>query len=77
MTEYQTRTSLRIRFKALPKAGEFEEFDLHWYRPGLEYDVPLRLASLLMIAGYAELVTSVRLRETAADSSRKRTRRKR
>jgi hypothetical protein len=75
MTEYQTRSSLRIRFKAIPKAGEFEEFDLHLYRPGLEYEVPLRLASLLMIAGYAELVTPLRLRETAADSPSKRRKR--
>jgi hypothetical protein len=45
---------LRIRIKSLPAAGEFDEFDLHLYRIGLTYELPMRLASLLILGGYAE-----------------------
>jgi len=38
----------------LPAAGEFDEFDLRRYRIGEVYELPLRLATLLIIGGYAE-----------------------
>jgi hypothetical protein len=45
---------LRIRIKSLPPPGEFDEFDLRLYRVGLTYELPMRLASLLILGGYAE-----------------------
>jgi hypothetical protein len=48
--------ALQIRLNALPKAGEFDEFDLRHFRAGGMYVVPARLASLLILAGCAELV---------------------
>jgi hypothetical protein len=39
---------------SLPPAGEFDEFDLRRYRLGEVYELPLRLATLLIIGGYAE-----------------------
>jgi hypothetical protein len=59
---------VRIRLIALPK---LDEFDLSWYRIGEVYDLPPRLASILLIGGHAELAPPAR-RETAADSSRSR-----
>ena len=47
---------MRIRFLATPK-DDFEEFDLRRFRVGEVYDVPTQLASMLIIAGYAELVS--------------------
>ena len=58
---------MRIRLTALPKGGELEEFDLHLYRVGEVYDLPPRLASVLLIGRYAELAPPLR-RDTAADS---------
>ena len=55
MTEKHTpEVVLRIRIKSLPAPGEFDEFDLHLYRVGLAYELPMRLASLLILGGYAE-----------------------
>jgi hypothetical protein len=45
---------LRIRITSLPTAGEFDEFDLRPYRVGGTYELPMRLASLLVLGGYAE-----------------------
>jgi len=39
----------------MPSAGEFDEFHLEHYHVGQSYTVPARLASLLIIAGCAEL----------------------
>ena len=39
---------------SLPPPGEFDEFDLRRYRVGEVYELPLRLATLLIIGGYAE-----------------------
>jgi hypothetical protein len=50
--------ALRIRLLAMPVPGEFDEFHLEHYRVGQSYIVPSRLASLLILAGYAELVDS-------------------
>ncbi|OLC47090.1 MAG: hypothetical protein AUH43_12565 [Acidobacteria bacterium 13_1_40CM_65_14] len=55
---------MRIRFTGLPGA-DFDEFDLRRFRLGEIYDVPTRLASLLIIAGYAELVSGHQIAEAA------------
>ncbi len=55
MTEKDTpELALRIRIKALPSPGELDEFDLRLYRVGTTYELPMRLASLLILGGYAE-----------------------
>ena len=57
MTENNTpEFALRIRVKSLPQQGEFDEFDLSHFHPGQVVVVPSRLASMLIISGYAELV---------------------
>jgi len=45
---------LRIRIIAVPRQDAFDEFDVHGFRVGQTYEVPVRLASLLVISGYAE-----------------------
>ena len=68
LTENHTpEFALRIRVKALPDAGEFDEFDLSHFRPGGIYVVPSHLASLLILSGYAELVEEHSRRAEAAD----------
>ena len=61
--------ALRIRLKSLPQGGEFDEFDLSHFRPGGLFLVPAQLASLLIIAGYAELVDAHPARTEAPDFS--------
>lgn len=51
----------------MPKRGEFDEFDLGHFRTGDTYVVPSHLASLLILAGYAELVDMHPPRAEAAD----------
>ena len=58
---------MRIRINGLPKAGDLEEFDLRRFRVGEIYDVPPQLASLLIVAGYAEAVARRAERAEAAD----------
>jgi len=66
MTENDTpEIALRIRIKSLPIPGEFDEFDLRPYRIGGTYELPLRLASLLILGGYAERAGSAALAEAA------------
>ena len=57
---------MRIRIKSLPNAGELEEFDLRRFRVGEVYEVLPQLASLLIVAGYAEAVGQP-VRAQAAD----------
>jgi hypothetical protein len=64
---YTSGLRLRIRINSLPKSGDFDEFDLRRFRVGDVYDVPTRLASLLSIAGYAEIVNSPSTQAQAAD----------
>jgi hypothetical protein len=52
---------------ALPERGEFDEFDLARFRAGEVYVVPSRLASMLILAGYAEMVETGPPRAEAAD----------
>jgi len=51
----------------MPAPGEFDEFQLEHYRVGQSYVVPSRLASLLILAGFAELIDSHPARVEAAD----------
>ena len=68
MTENDTTgPNMRIRFLAIPKDGDFDEFDLRRFRTGEIYEVPTQLASMLIIAGYAELVSSGHQIAEAAD----------
>jgi len=71
LTENHTpEFALRIRLKALPDAGDFDEFDLSHFRPGGIYVVPSHLASLLILSGYAELVDEHSRLAEAADFGR-------
>jgi hypothetical protein len=68
VTENETPgVSMRIRIKSLPIAGDLEEFDLRRFRVGEIYDIPPQLASLLIVAGYAEAVARRATRAEAAD----------
>ena len=69
MTEKHTpEIALRVRIKSLPPPGEFDEFDLRPYRVGGVYELPMRLASLLVLGGYAENAAAIHAE--AADFSR-------
>jgi hypothetical protein len=68
LTENHTpEFALRIRIKSVPPAGEFDEFNLSHFRAGSIAVVPARLASLLILAGHAELVDDHPARAEAAD----------
>ena len=59
--------ALRIRVKTVPQAGEFDEFNLSHLRPETIVVLPAQLASLLILAGHAELVDDHPTRAEAAD----------
>ena len=59
----------RIRITAQPKSAEFDEYDIRRFRVGETYEVPARLASLLILGGYAESTSTV-ARAEAADRQR-------
>ena len=68
MTDYHTpEFALRIRVRRLPSPGEFEEFELGHFRVDQVYVIPSRLASMLILAGIADLVDSRPARSEAAD----------
>jgi len=68
LTENNTlELALRIQLTAAPPLGAFDEFDLSHFHVGQKYVVPARLASLLIIAGYADLVDSHPPRAEEAD----------
>jgi len=68
LTENHTpQSALRIRVTSLPEPGEFDEFDLSHFRVGGVFLVPSYLASVLIIAGYAELVDDHPALAEAAD----------
>jgi hypothetical protein len=67
---YTPEFALRIRVKTVPAPGDFDEFDLRHFRVGGIFLVPARLASMLIIAGCAELVDERSARAEAADFSR-------
>jgi hypothetical protein len=62
---------MQIRIKALPRRGEMDEYDLRRFVVGDVYDVSVRLASILIIEGYAEPVSARVQTGIAADSSRR------
>ena len=54
MTENRTpEIALRIRIVAPPDLDAFAEYDVQRFRVGDVYEVPVRLATLLIISGYA------------------------
>ena len=54
MTENRTHeVALRIRIVAAPDLDAFAEYDVQRFRVGDVYEVPVRLATLLIISGYA------------------------
>ena len=54
MTENRTpEIALRIRIVAAPDLDAFAEYDVQRFRVGDVYEVPVRLATLLIISGYA------------------------
>jgi hypothetical protein len=57
---------LRVRILSIPSSSDFDEFDLSRYRVGQIYELSLRLATLLIIDGYAEAV-GARVQSEAAD----------
>jgi hypothetical protein len=72
VTEKNTpEVALRVRILSLPATGELDEFDLRRYRVGETYELPLRLATILIIGGYAESAVN-RIQAEAADSGRPR-----
>ena len=68
MTDNHTpELALRIRVRRLPTPREFEEFAIDHFRVGQTYVIPSRLASMLILAGIADLVDSHPARAEAAD----------
>ena len=68
MTENDTpEVALRIRIISSPRPDEFDEFDVRRFRVGQTYEVPIRLATLLILAGHAERAGSVTQVAEAAD----------
>jgi hypothetical protein len=58
---------LRIRIIAAPREDLFDEFDVHRFQVGQTYAVPVRLASLLILSGFAESAGGVTTPAEAAD----------
>jgi hypothetical protein len=67
---------LRIRITSTPREDLFDEYDVHRFRIGETYAVPVRLASLLVLAGYAETAGGFAARAKAADFSGRQSRRR-
>ena len=68
LTENNTpELALRIRVRKVPPPGTFDEFSFRHFRVGQTYTVPSHLASVLILAGYAELVDTRPARGEAAD----------
>jgi hypothetical protein len=78
LTEIRTpEFTLRIRITAAPDVDMFAEYDVQRFRVGDIYEVPVRLGTLLIIAGYAVNASGVELPASeAADFSPKRPRKK-
>jgi hypothetical protein len=68
LTENNTpELALRIRLHKVPPPGTFDEFSFSYFTVGQIYTVPSHLASVLILAGYAELVETQSPRAEAAD----------
>lgn len=61
--------SVRIKILRTPDPDEFAEFDVRGFRVGEIVDAAPQLATLLMIAGNAELVLGSGTRAEAADAA--------
>jgi hypothetical protein len=73
LTENNTpEVVLRIRITSAPRQDLFDEFDVRGFRVGETYEVPVRLASLLVIAGFAETAGGTAKPAKAADFSSRR-----
>ena len=59
----------RVRIIAPPRAKDFDEYDVRRFEVGEVYEVSSRLASLLVLGGYAEHLTSGVARAEAAERS--------
>jgi hypothetical protein len=64
---------MKVRIRGVPPTSILEGFDLHPYRfqAGQVYNVPSRLAEVLVLWGYAELETLRESRGEAADKKRR------
>jgi len=60
---------LKIRITAVPRQDTFDEYDVRRFRVGQTYEVPVRLAALLIISGYAENAGGLGTLAEAADLS--------
>ena len=70
MTKNRTpEIALRIRIVAPPDMDAFAEYDVQRFRVGDIYEVPVRLATLLIISGYAVSAAGVIPAAEAADFS--------
>jgi len=60
--------------RGVPPTGSLEGFDLtpYHFQAGQVYDVPSRLAEVLVLWGYAELELRRKSRDEAADKKRRR-----
>jgi hypothetical protein len=67
---------MRIRIVAAPDSDMFAEYDVQRFRVGDIYEVPVRLATLLIIAGYAQSASHNTPAAEAADFSGPRSRSK-
>ena len=52
---FGTGSAVRIRIQRLPGDSDFEGFDLRRFEIGAVYDVGIRLAELLILAGFATM----------------------
>jgi len=57
----------------LPTPGEFDEYAIDHFRVGQVYVIPSRLASMLILAGIADLVDGHSAHPEAADYGHPRT----
>jgi hypothetical protein len=64
----------KIKMRGVPPTGSLEGFDLtpYHFQAGEVYDVPSRLAEVLVLWGYAELEIRRKSRDEAADKKRRR-----
>jgi len=67
---------MRVRIVAHPELGKVDEYDIRRrFKIGQTYELPLQLATMLIIAGYAEAASGGAHAE-AADTGVPRSRRK-
>jgi hypothetical protein len=64
----------RVKIRVVPPTGSLEGLDLipFHFRAGQVYDVPSRVAEVLVLWGYAELERRRKPRDEAADKKRRR-----